>query len=362
MKKRIALISVLGTIFLLCICLGVASLFLIKDIAYASEVVFLTDSDETSSAMQNIVAGEQIELYLGVNDKSLLNEIEEGGTTYSLQSFKIADESIVKVEGTSHTLVPLKYGLTYASCEYSNGKTYNYNIIVHNDTEFVKDVTIAGKSVSQTDFYVGETYQLDLKVSSDCDFAQVKVSVKTDYEVDRLDEHGNVKKDNIDAEEFIEINGEGKLKVVGVGQCFVHIQSATNRNDPGVSFTVNSEFKDDQIRVAVEEYFTSTGDGGHNQTKYPLENIFTKDDLNGIEKLVFSDMKDIKESELHKVVPNVKDMTVAEAINSLKSKNLNVNVDGTSGVVVSQEPTYGTEVDEGSVVNIVVKEKLVDAQ
>ena len=61
-------------------------------------------------------------------------------------------------------------------------------------------------------------------------------------------------------------------------------------------------------------------------------------------------------------VPNVKDMTVAEAINSLKSKNLNVNVDGTSGVVVSQEPTYGTEVDEGSVVNIVVKEKLVDAQ
>lgn len=61
-------------------------------------------------------------------------------------------------------------------------------------------------------------------------------------------------------------------------------------------------------------------------------------------------------------VPNVKDMTVAEAINSLKSKNLNVNVDGTKGVVVSQEPTYGTEVEEGTVINIVVKEKLVDAQ
>lgn len=61
-------------------------------------------------------------------------------------------------------------------------------------------------------------------------------------------------------------------------------------------------------------------------------------------------------------VPNVKDMTVAEAINSLKSKNLNVNIDGSKGVVVSQEPTYETEVDEGTVVNIVVKEKLVDAQ
>lgn len=293
MKKRIALISVLGTIFLLSVCLGVAGLFLIKDIAYASEVVFLTDSDETSSVIQNVVAGEQIELYLGVNDKSLPNEIEEGGTTYSLQSFKIADENIVKVEGTSHTLVPLKYGLTYASCEYSNGKTYNYNIIVHNDTEFVKDVTIAGQSVSQTDFYVGKTYQLDLKVSSDCDFAQVKVSVKTDYEVDCfndfgqpvLDEYGNVKKTNVGAEEFIEINSKGTLKVIGVGQCFVHIQSATNRNDPGVSFTVNSEFKDAQIGVAVEEYFTSTGDGGHNQTEYPLDNVYTQDDLEGIRSL-----------------------------------------------------------------------------
>lgn len=61
-------------------------------------------------------------------------------------------------------------------------------------------------------------------------------------------------------------------------------------------------------------------------------------------------------------IPNVKDMSIAEAINSLKSKNLNVNLDGTKGVVVSQDPTFETEVEEGSVVNLVVKEKLVDAQ
>ena len=61
-------------------------------------------------------------------------------------------------------------------------------------------------------------------------------------------------------------------------------------------------------------------------------------------------------------VPNVKDMTVEAAINSLKSKNLNITVDGTTGIVVSQEPTFGTEVEEGTVVNVVIKEKLTDAQ
>lgn len=61
-------------------------------------------------------------------------------------------------------------------------------------------------------------------------------------------------------------------------------------------------------------------------------------------------------------VPNVKDMSIQEAINSLKSKNLNASIDGTKGVVVSQEPTFEKEVEEGTVINLVVKERLVDAQ
>ena len=62
------------------------------------------------------------------------------------------------------------------------------------------------------------------------------------------------------------------------------------------------------------------------------------------------------------VVPNVKDMTAEQAINSLKSKNLNVQIDGTTGTVVSQEPTYETEVEEGTVVNIVIKDTLTGSQ
>ena len=60
-------------------------------------------------------------------------------------------------------------------------------------------------------------------------------------------------------------------------------------------------------------------------------------------------------------VPNIKDMTAAQAKNALKSKNLNINVEGTNGIVVSQDPTYETEVEEGTVVNVVIQEKLVDA-
>ena len=61
-------------------------------------------------------------------------------------------------------------------------------------------------------------------------------------------------------------------------------------------------------------------------------------------------------------VPNVKDMTAKQAENALRSKNLNVQIDGTAGIVVSQDPTYETEVEEGTVVHIVIKETLTGSQ
>ncbi len=61
-------------------------------------------------------------------------------------------------------------------------------------------------------------------------------------------------------------------------------------------------------------------------------------------------------------VPDIKDMTAEQAINALRSKNLNIKIDGTQGIVVSQDPVFGTEVEEGSVVNVVINKKLTDAQ
>lgn len=61
-------------------------------------------------------------------------------------------------------------------------------------------------------------------------------------------------------------------------------------------------------------------------------------------------------------VPNVKGKTVTAAKEALRAAKLNVKVEGTKGIVVSQEPSYETEQEVGTVVNIVVKEQLKEAQ
>ena len=61
-------------------------------------------------------------------------------------------------------------------------------------------------------------------------------------------------------------------------------------------------------------------------------------------------------------VPNVKGMSASQAINALKSKGFNVSFTGSTGVVVSQEPGFDTLAEEGTVINLVLKEKLVDGQ
>lgn len=61
-------------------------------------------------------------------------------------------------------------------------------------------------------------------------------------------------------------------------------------------------------------------------------------------------------------VPDLKDKSLNEALTALNDANLNVIVDGTSGVVVSQSIVAGSEVEEGTIVNIVVKEELQGGQ
>ena len=61
-------------------------------------------------------------------------------------------------------------------------------------------------------------------------------------------------------------------------------------------------------------------------------------------------------------VPNVKEMSAEQATEALRAKNLNIKIDGTKGIVSSQDPTYETEVEEGTIINVVVKEKLNGAQ
>lgn len=55
-------------------------------------------------------------------------------------------------------------------------------------------------------------------------------------------------------------------------------------------------------------------------------------------------------------VPKLQGMSASRAANSLKSKNLNITVEG-SGVVTTQEPGAGASVEQGTVVKVILKEE-----
>ena len=59
-------------------------------------------------------------------------------------------------------------------------------------------------------------------------------------------------------------------------------------------------------------------------------------------------------------VPNVKEMSVNQAINALRAKNL--KIDGTKGKVVSQDPIVETVVEEGTVINVVISDEAIYSQ
>lgn len=66
------------------------------------------------------------------------------------------------------------------------------------------------------------------------------------------------------------------------------------------------------------------------------------------------------EARISSTVPNLKDMSLSQAKNSLKSKHLNINATG-SGTVVSQDPMAGTTVEEGTVINVTLQQHITEA-
>ena len=66
------------------------------------------------------------------------------------------------------------------------------------------------------------------------------------------------------------------------------------------------------------------------------------------------------EARVSQEVPNLKGMSYAQARNALKAKNLNIHVTG-SGTVLSQDPMAGTSVEEGTVINVTLKNEIQDA-
>lgn len=66
------------------------------------------------------------------------------------------------------------------------------------------------------------------------------------------------------------------------------------------------------------------------------------------------------EARVSQEVPNLKGMSYAQARNALKAKNLNIHITG-SGTVLLQDPMAGTSVEEGTVINVTLKNEIQDA-
>lgn len=66
------------------------------------------------------------------------------------------------------------------------------------------------------------------------------------------------------------------------------------------------------------------------------------------------------EARVSREVPNLKGMSFSQAKKALLEKNLNIHVTG-SGTVISQDPMYGTSVEEGSIISVTLKNQISDA-
>ena len=59
-------------------------------------------------------------------------------------------------------------------------------------------------------------------------------------------------------------------------------------------------------------------------------------------------------------VPDLTGKGASQATNDLRSLNLNISIEG-SGTVVSQDPAKGTQVDEGSIIKVTLKQASKDS-
>lgn len=60
-------------------------------------------------------------------------------------------------------------------------------------------------------------------------------------------------------------------------------------------------------------------------------------------------------------VPDLRGMTAEQAINSVKSKNLNIKLEGSGKVVIAQDYVFGTQVEEGTIITVTMKDQIQDA-
>ena len=271
--------------------------------AFVLMLIMLTFTINIYAAEERVTVeyktGTQIELYLKSDSSCELTSFADGGYV----SFTIGDESIASVKNGK--LIAKKEGLTYISVNYGN-YIVNYNIIVHPGYKSVQYVKIDGKSMSSSDtatitLYIGKTYDLLINNDKDFDFSNLKIRAYTGM-------------GEVPASEFISIDNEGKLTVVGQGACDLVVKLSTNRSDVGLTIKIKTDFNNSELRDAALAYLDKNG--------YELcaENCITASELSLVDTLTLTALKNYSNENLGEIFPKLK--TVVFDFSNTKNTSL----------------------------------------
>ena len=140
--------------------------------------------------------------------------------------------------------------------------------------------------------------------------------------------------------------------------------SASNNNDPSNTITVpdirNKTVTEAEKILKEAGFETKTyinGDANttlvENQTPKPGSSL-----PKGSIIILYGQGNDISTSV---TVPDLRGMSASQATNVLKSKNLNIDIEG-SGTVISQDYAKDEQVQEGTIIKVVLKQALKNAQ
>lgn len=120
---------------------------------------------------------------------------------------------------------------------------------------------------------------------------------------------------------------------------------------------INKKIKDAKEQLKLLGLKIDTKASDDEIVKEQVPPIGTKLMENGIVKLYTNE----NNTRVSREVPSLKGMTLAKAKSELESRNLNISAEG-NGIIISQEITSGTQVDEGIVIRVKLQEEISNSQ
>lgn len=236
--------------------------------------------------------GAQIEFYLDSDSSCKLTDCIAGDYI----SCAVADTSVAEVKNGK--LVAKNEGFTYISINYGS-YVVNHNIIVHSGYKSVESVTINNKTVNSTSssnvtLYVGQKYALSINGDANIDLSNVKIRVISSF-------------GEVEASEFIQIDKDGKLVVVGAGSCDLIVKLSSNKADEGIKISVKTDIENEELKSSALNYFENNNYQMIRENYPDYEGTFiTATELNLIDELTFSSINGVSGENVAKIFHNLK--------------------------------------------------------